>query len=61
MTKLNELVETAKTQLESIEQEVTKFVEKNNKSAATRARVQSMDLIKKLKEIRVEIQKLSTS
>lgn len=61
MSKLNELVETAKTQLESIEQEVTKFVEKNNKSAATRARVQSMDLIKKLKEIRVEIQKLRTS
>lgn len=61
MSKLNELVETAKTQLESIEQEVTKFLEKSNKSAATRARVQSMDLIKNLKELRVEIQKLKTS
>lgn len=52
---LKALVEDAKNILETVEKDTVKFTEKGNKAAGTRVRTGSMELIKKLKEIRTAV------
>lgn len=59
--ELNNLLEIAQQQLNVVKQDATKFVEKDNNSAATRVRTGSMALIKTLKEVRIKVQDIRNS
>lgn len=58
--KLNELLETVETTLNTVKEDAVKFVEKNNASAGTRVRTGSMDIIKTLKEVRALVSEIKT-
>jgi hypothetical protein len=56
-----ESIEKIKENLESAEAECGAFISKGNKSAATRARKNLMEIIKLAKEARAEIQERKNS
>ena len=58
--KLNELLETVETTLNTVKEDAVKFVEKNNASAGTRVRTGSMVIIKLLKEVRTLVSEIKT-
>lgn len=58
--KLNELLETVETTLNTVKEDAVKFVEKNNVSAGTRIRTGSMTIIKLLKEVRTLVSEIKT-
>ena len=58
--KLNELLETVETTLNTVKEDAVKFVEKNNASAGTRVRTGSMEIIKLLKEVRTLVSEIKT-
>ena len=59
--KLNELLETVETTLNTVKEDAVKFVEKNNASAGTRVRTGSMAIIKLLKEVRTLVSEIKTN
>lgn len=59
--QLIKLMEEADTIFTSIKEDATKFAEKGNKTAGTRVRTGSMDLTKKLKEIRSKVSEIKNS
>lgn len=59
--QLNNLIEVAQQELDAIKEDAAKFTEKDNKTAGTRVRTGSMDLIKILKEIRIKVQDIRNS
>lgn len=56
--QLAKLVEEADAIFTTIKEDATKFTEKGNKAAGTRVRTGSMDLTKKLKEIRTKVSEI---
>lgn len=58
--KLNELLETVETTLNTVKEDAVKFVEKNNASAGTRVRTGSMTIIKLLKEVHTLVSEIKT-
>lgn len=59
--QLATLVQEAEGILAEIKADTTKFVEKENNSAGTRVRTGSMNLIKKLKEVRTKVSEIKNS
>lgn len=59
--QLETLLTEATTIFTEINDDVKKFIEKDNKAAGTRVRTGSMDLIKKLKEIRTKVSEIKNS
>jgi len=54
-------LEEVKSLMNDLEQDMTKFYEKGNKAAGTRARKQLQDLKKLSQEIRLEIQDMKNN
>lgn len=54
-------LEEVKSLMNELEQDMTKFYEKGNKAAGTRARKQLQDLKKLSQEIRLEIQDMKNN
>lgn len=59
--QLETLLAEATTIFTTINDDAKKFIEKDNKAAGTRVRTGSMDLIKKLKEIRTKVSEIKNS
>ena len=59
--QLNQLIKTAQKQLDAVKEDAAKFTEKDNKTAGTRVRTGSMDVIKTLKEVRIKVTEIKNS
>lgn len=54
-------IDEVKSLMSSLEEDLVKFYDKNNKAAGTRARKQLQDLKKLAQDIRVEIQNMKNN
>lgn len=59
--QLAQMITNAEASFQALKEESTKFIEKDNKSAGTRLRAASMDLIKSMKEIRLKVSEIKNS
>lgn len=59
--ELKQLLEEADAMFVAITLDADKFIDKENKAAGTRVRTGSMDLTKKLKEIRTKVSEIKNS
>ena len=59
--EISQLLQEADAIFVAITLDADKFINKDNKAAGTRVRTGSMDLIKKLKEIRTKVSEIKNS
>lgn len=60
METLENLIEKLEKSLENLKVDAKKFIEKENKAAGTRVRVESMNMIHSLKEVRKKVSEMKS-